>query len=92
MAASESHTVFSMNLDTYVPSPWLGSWDSPDPLNETFPTDESIIEVMSLDETPWNDLHHRSSFLPSLDEMPSCLEAFCFSFPTPSTSNTYFGA
>lgn len=39
MAALESHTVFSMNLDTYVPSPWLGSWDSPDPLNETFPID-----------------------------------------------------
>jgi len=76
MAASESHIVISMNLDTYVPYPWLGSWDSPDPLNERFPTDMSIIEVMSLDKTPWNNLYHRSSFLPSLGEMPLCLEAF----------------
>lgn len=47
MATSESHIVFSMNLETYVPSPWLGSWDSPNPLNETFPTNESINEVIS---------------------------------------------
>jgi len=71
MATSESHI---MNLDTSVPSPWLGSWDCPDPLNETFPTDESIVEVMSLDETPCINIHHRSSFLPGLGEMPSCLE------------------
>lgn len=51
-------------------------------MNETFPTDESIFEVMSLDETPWNDLHHRSPFLPSLSEMPSCLEAFVSHNPT----------
>ncbi len=25
MAASKSHAFFNMNLDTYVPSPWLGS-------------------------------------------------------------------
>jgi len=25
MTTSESHIVFSMNLDTYVPSPWMGS-------------------------------------------------------------------
>ena len=45
---SESHGVLSMYLDTYSQYPWLGSWDSPDPLNEIFPTDESIVEVMSL--------------------------------------------
>lgn len=65
-----------MHLDTYSKSPRLGSWDSSDPLNEIFPTDESIFEVMSLDETPWNVAHHHSSFLPSLSEIPSCLEAF----------------
>ena len=65
-----------MHIDAYLQSSWLGSWDSPDPLNETFPTDESITEVMSLKENPWNDAHHRSSFLPSLSEIPSCPEAF----------------
>lgn len=76
MASLESHEAFSMNLDTYVPSPWFGSWDYSDPLSEIYPLNESIIEVMSMDETPWNDLHHHYSFLPSLSEMPSCLEVF----------------
>ena len=31
---------------------------------ETLSTDESIIEFMSLDEIPWEDYHHISSFLP----------------------------
>ena len=39
------------------PSPYL------DYLSHTFPMDESIMEVMSLDEMPWEDYHHRSSFL-----------------------------
>lgn len=82
MATSESHTIFSMNLETYMPSPWLGSWDSPNPLNETFPIDKSIVEVMSLDEIPWNGLHHHSSFLPSFDEMPYFLEASISHYPT----------
>ena len=30
---------------------------------------------MSLDESPWNDIHHCYSFIPSLSEIPSCLEA-----------------
>ena len=33
-------------------------------LSHTLPTDESIMEVMSLKEMPWEDYHHRSSFLP----------------------------
>lgn len=58
-----------MHLDMYLQSPWLGSWDSPDPLNEIFPADESTIEVMPLEKTPWNDAHHHSSFLPSLSDL-----------------------
>lgn len=72
----ESHATLSMHLDVYSQSPWLVSWDSLDPLNEKFPTDESITEVMSLEETPWNDAHHCSSFLPSLGEISSCLDTF----------------
>lgn len=49
MATSESHIVFSINLDTYVPSPWLGSLDSLEPLIKTLPIDESIVEVVSLE-------------------------------------------
>lgn len=33
---------------------------------KTFPSDESIMEVMNLEELPWKDHLHRSSFLPNL--------------------------
>ena len=39
-----------------------------DPFQHAFETDESIREILSLDELPWDDLHHRSSFLPDLDK------------------------
>ena len=43
--------------------------DSPlstlDYLSQTFLSDESIMEIMSLDEYLWEDSHHRSSFLPN---------------------------
>ena len=49
-------------LDEYSHSIWLTSLTSPDPFNDIFPSDEGIMEVMSLEETPWDDGHHRSSF------------------------------
>ena len=41
-----------------------------DCLDGVFPSDEAIIEAMSGVEPPWEELHHRSYFLPELD----CLE------------------
>ena len=40
-----------------------------DPFNKSFSTDESIREIMTLDELPWDNIHHRSSFLPDLDKL-----------------------
>jgi hypothetical protein len=37
-----------------------------DYLSNTFPSDESIMEIVSLEELLWKDHHHRSSFLPDL--------------------------
>ena len=37
------------------------------PFEQVFHTDESIREFLSMDELPWDDLHHKSSFLPNLD-------------------------
>ena len=34
---------------------------------EFFHTDEQICELLSIDDLPWEDLHHRSLFLPELD-------------------------
>lgn len=58
-------TLSSRALDSYVHSPWLGDDATSDPLKEIFPSDEAIIETMSLEEPPWFDHHHRSSFLPA---------------------------
>ena len=35
--------------------------------SELVHTDEQIRELLSVDNLPWEDLHHRSSFLPELD-------------------------
>ena len=34
-----------------------------------FPSDEAILEAMSGVEKPWEELHHRSYFLPKLNRM-----------------------
>ena len=39
----------------------------PDPFQQVFNTNEHIREFLSMDELPWEDIHHRSSFLPDLD-------------------------
>ena len=36
-----------------------------DYLSETFPSDESIMEIMNTDESIWEDHDHRSMFLPN---------------------------
>jgi hypothetical protein len=38
---------------------------SHDFLDETLPSDESILKSMNGSERPWDDMHHRSYFLPS---------------------------
>ena len=72
-----------MALDVYSQSPWLGDADSPNPLREFFPSDEAIVETISLEDLPWSNGHHRSSFMPSLGAMSSCLERFASQVPTP---------
>jgi hypothetical protein len=43
---------------------WVASSScSHDPLDDTFPSNEAIIETMNGSEKPWDDMHHRSYFL-----------------------------
>ena len=37
--------------------------------DSVFPSDEAIIEAMSRVEPPWEELHHRSYFLPELERL-----------------------
>ena len=36
-----------------------------DYLSENFPSDESIMDIMNMNESIWEDHHHRSLFLPN---------------------------
>jgi hypothetical protein len=42
---------------------------SHDCLDETLPSNESILEAMNGSDRPWDDMHHRSYFLPSLERI-----------------------
>ena len=56
--------------DSYVLSAWaVESSHAHDCLDNVFPSNEAIIEAMSGVEPPWEELHHRSYFLPKLDCM-----------------------
>jgi len=82
-SASSDSLMSKTSLDTYSQSLWLGTLESPDPLAETFLADEGIMEVMSLMEPPWIDIHHRSSFLPCLVVMSTVFEESSYPFPPP---------
>jgi hypothetical protein len=47
----------------------INSSSSHDFLDNTFPSDEAILEAMTGPERPWEDLHHRSYFLPELERI-----------------------
>ena len=56
--------------DPYVLSTWeVESSHAHDCLDDVFTLDEAIIEAMSGVEPPWEELHHRSYFLPKLDHL-----------------------
>ena len=57
-------------LDQYSLPEWVDipSSSSHDFLSDALLSDEAILEAMALSERPWEDNHHRSSVLPSLNE------------------------
>ena len=56
--------------DPYVMPTWaVESSHANDCLDDVFPLDETIIEAMSGVEPPWEELDHRSYFLPELDRL-----------------------
>jgi hypothetical protein len=48
------------SIQSEYPSPHSLFDMSPDPFHMILPTDEMIMAVMSVEDTPWNDGHHRS--------------------------------
>ena len=69
--AAESPAEINPNqpLDLELDQFSLPNWENNSPLSHDFlenilPSYEAIMEVISLTERPWEDLHHRSSFHP----------------------------
>jgi hypothetical protein len=57
-------------VDPILEPVWaLNSSNSHDFLDIVLPSDEVILEVMTGPEQPWEDLHHRSYFLPELSHV-----------------------
>jgi hypothetical protein len=80
--------------DSYSMSSWLNSLLSTiNYISPIFPFDESIREMLSIDEIPRDDNHHRSSFLPPREEIREDIHSIFPldvdfpSSPMPSTSD-----
>jgi hypothetical protein len=69
-ASPSSNNSHSLAPDAFSMPSWLDSLSSVvDYISHIFPSDESIMEMLSIDDLPWDDNHHRSSFLPPLEEI-----------------------
>jgi len=70
---SRDHHVAS---DSYHQPFWLHTQDQfMDYLSLNLPSDESIMEAMNVEELPWWDIHHRSSFFPDIQYVEDRLQS-----------------
>ena len=79
-SCSDDHTndIHLVASDPYHLPYWLEpSLPTLDYLSDTFPSDDSIIEIMNTDEPIWEDHHHRSSSSPILVRLAMILHP-CF--------------
>jgi hypothetical protein len=65
-----SNSFFDEEDDLFPEPIWAqNSSNSQDCLDTIFPSDEAIIEEMTGAERPWEDMHHRSYFLPEISHV-----------------------
>jgi len=61
---------FMEEVDLVLEPVWdFNSSNSHDCLDIILPSNEAILEAMKFLEWPWEDLHHRSYFLPELSHV-----------------------
>jgi hypothetical protein len=66
-ASADPDLTPAQELDPVLEPIWAqGSPTTTDSLDLVFPSDEVIIEALTGPDKPWDDLHHRSYFLPEL--------------------------
>ena len=69
-ADSDQHPSPLEEYDPYTSPVWvINNPNSHDILDKTFSSNEAIMKVMNILERPWEDMHHRSSFLTKLDSI-----------------------
>lgn len=69
-ASANTDPTPTQEFDPLLEPIWAqGSLDHTDLLELVLPSDESIIEAMTSLDKPWDDLHHRSYFLPELSRI-----------------------
>jgi hypothetical protein len=66
-ASANTDPTPAQDLDLLLEPIWAqGSLADTDSLDLVFPSDKAVIEAMTNLNKPWDDLHHRSYFLPDL--------------------------
>jgi hypothetical protein len=66
-ASANPDLTLAQELDPLLEPIWAqGSLANVDSLELVLPLDEAVIEEMTISDKPWEDLHHKSYFLPKL--------------------------
>jgi hypothetical protein len=69
-ASANTDPTPAQELDPILEPIWAqGSLADTDSLDLVLPSDEAVIEAMTSPDKPWDDLHHRSYFLPELSRI-----------------------
>jgi hypothetical protein len=69
-ASTKTDRTPAQELDPLLEPIWAqGSLANVDSLDLVFPSDEAVIKAMTSSDKPWQDLHHRSYFLPELSRI-----------------------
>jgi hypothetical protein len=69
-ASSNTNPTPAQEFDPLLEPIWAqGSLDDIDSLDLVLPSDKAVIEAMTSLDKPWEDLHHRSYFLPELSRI-----------------------
>jgi hypothetical protein len=69
-ASSNTNPTPAQELDPLLEPIWAqGSLAETNSLDLVFPVNEEVIEAMTSPDKPWDDLHHRSYFLPELSKI-----------------------
>jgi hypothetical protein len=69
-ASTNTDPIPAQELDPLLEPIWAhGSLTNVDSLDLVLPSDEAVIKAMTSLDKPWEDIHHRSYFIPELSRI-----------------------